>query len=55
MHHNVSHLCARFNGAQVLLAAAAVNLVETKIVTQMKIKELKEKLEANTSETFKWQ
>lgn len=32
------------------LAAAAVNLVETKIGTQMKIKELKEKLEANTSE-----
>ena len=34
----------------MLLAAAAVNLVETKIGTQMKIEELKEKLEANTSE-----
>ena len=38
------------NCAKVLLAAAAVNLVETKIATQMKINELKETLEANTSE-----
>lgn len=43
-------LCGRAACTKPLLAAAAVSLVETKIGTQMKIKELKEKLEANTSE-----
>ena len=50
MTANVSQIGGRFNAANVLLAAAAVNLVGNLIEKEMKIKELKEKLEAKTSE-----